>query len=84
MKSLEQPVWQKTQCANLIRYVPSGQYYARIRIRGKLLRKCLKTDLVSVAKLRLGDLEKVALSGPHRKWTSRHLSGRDRVKGAGA
>ena len=58
MKSLEQPVWQKTQCANLIRYVPSGQYYARIRIRGKLLRKCLKTDLVSVAKLRLGDLEK--------------------------
>lgn len=50
--------WQKTQYANLIRYVPSGTYYARIRIRGKLLRKSLKTDLISVAKLRLTDLEK--------------------------
>jgi integrase len=50
--------WQSTQYANLIRYVPSGNYYARIRIRGKLLRKCLNTDLISVAKLRLTDLEK--------------------------
>jgi integrase len=50
--------WQKTHYANLIRYVPSGTYYARIRIRGKLLRKSLKTDLISVAKLRLTDLEK--------------------------
>ncbi len=58
MKSLAQPVWQKTSYANLIRYVPSGTYYARIRIRGKLLRKSLNTDLISVAKLRLTDLEK--------------------------
>jgi hypothetical protein len=50
--------WQKTQYANLIRYVPSGTYYARIRIRGKLLRKSLQTDLIAVAKLRLNDLEK--------------------------
>ena len=50
--------WQKTQYANLIRYVPSGTYYARIRIRGKLLLRSLKTDLISVAKLRLNDLEK--------------------------
>ena len=50
--------WQKTQYANLIRYVPSGKYYARIRIRGKLLLRSLKTDLISVAKLRLNDLEK--------------------------
>jgi hypothetical protein len=42
----------------LIRYVPSGTYYARIRIRGKLLLKSLETDLISVAKLRLSDLEK--------------------------
>src|SRR5271168_3583573 len=58
MKEENQPVWQKTQYANLIRYVPSGTYYARIRIRGKLLLRSLKTDLISVAKLRLNDLEK--------------------------
>jgi hypothetical protein len=28
--------WQKTSCANLIRYVPSGVYYARSRVEGKL------------------------------------------------
>ena len=58
MEAQKKPLWQKTQYANLIRYVPSGTYYARIRIRGKLLRKSLATDLISVAKLRLGDLEK--------------------------
>ena len=50
--------WQKTQYANLIRYVPSGTYYARIRVVGKLIRKSLKTDVLTVAKLRLADLEK--------------------------
>ena len=45
--------WQKTQYSNLIRYVPSGTYYARLRVKGKLIRKSLKTDLISVAKLRL-------------------------------
>src|SRR5436305_558174 len=50
--------WQRTQYANLIRYVPSGTYYARLRVKGKLIRRSLKTDLISVAKLRLSDLEK--------------------------
>ncbi len=50
--------WQKTQYANLVRYVPSGTYYARLRVKGKLIRRSLKTDVVSVAKLRLGDFEK--------------------------
>jgi integrase len=50
--------WQKTQYSNLIRYVPSGTYYARLRIKGKLIRRSLKTDLITVAKLRLADLEK--------------------------
>ena len=58
MNTKLQPVWQKSQYANLMRYVPSGTYYARIRIRGKLLRKSLNTNLISVAKLRLTDLEK--------------------------
>ena len=50
--------WQKTSYANLIRYVPSGVYYARLRVKGKLIRKSLKTDLLSVGKLRLADFEK--------------------------
>src|SRR5882724_10884558 len=54
----KKPVWQKTQYANLIRYVPSGKYYARIRICGKPVVKSLKTTKISVAKLRLSDLEK--------------------------
>ena len=49
--------WQKTQYANLIRYVPSGTYFARVRIAGKLIRQSLKTDRISVAKLKLSDLE---------------------------
>ena len=50
--------WQKTSYANLIRYVPSGIYYARLRVKGKLIRKSLKTDVLSVGKLRLADFEK--------------------------
>ncbi len=50
--------WPKTQYAHLIRYVPSGKYFARIRVRGKLILKTLKTTGVSVAKLRLADVEK--------------------------
>jgi integrase len=44
--------------ANLVRHVQSGNYYARIRVRGKLIWKSLKTDRISVAKLRLGDFHK--------------------------
>lgn len=51
-------LWRKTRYANLIRYLPSGTYFARIRVHGKLLRKRLKTDVLSVAKLRLSDFEK--------------------------
>ena len=51
-------LWQKTNYANLIRYTPSGVYFCRIRVQGKLIRKSLKTDVLSVAKLRLTDEEK--------------------------
>ena len=50
--------WQSTQYSNLIRYVSSGIYYARFRVRGKLIWKSLKTDRITVAQLRLGDLQK--------------------------
>lgn len=48
----------KTPVANLIRYVSSGTYFARVRIKGKLFRQTLKTDVMSVAKLRLSDFTK--------------------------
>jgi len=57
------PVWQSTQYSNLIRYVPSGVFYARARIDGKLLWKSLKTDVLSVAKLRLADIIKEKREG---------------------
>ena len=44
--------------ANLVRHVQSGNYHARIRVRGKLIWKSLKTHRISVAKLRLGDFHK--------------------------
>ena len=52
-------LWLKTPYANLVRYVPSGIYFSRIRVQGKLIRRSLKTNKLVVAKLRLGDLEKV-------------------------
>ena len=52
------PEWAKTPVANLVRYKSSGIYFARVRIRGKLFRQSLKTNVLSVAKLRLGDLMK--------------------------
>jgi hypothetical protein len=48
--------WQPTSVQNLIRYIPSGVYFARFKIGGKLIRKSLKTNVQSVAKLRLPDL----------------------------
>ena len=34
--------WQKTPVANLVRNAASGVYYARVRVRGKLIWKTLK------------------------------------------
>lgn len=52
------PTWAKTPYANLVRHVPSGGLYARLRVKGKLIWRTLKTDKVTVAQMRLGDLEK--------------------------
>ncbi|MEK7674666.1 MAG: hypothetical protein AAB676_02365 [Verrucomicrobiota bacterium] len=60
-------LWQKTPCANLIRYTPSGVYSCRIRVRGQLIRRSLKTDVLSVATLRLTDEEKKHRQAAQRK-----------------
>ena len=62
------PRWQKTPVANLVRHVQSGNYYARIRVRGKLIWKSLKTDRISVAKLSLAISTKRSGNAPqHRR-----------------
>lgn len=50
--------WQKSATPNLYRYRPSGRYFARARVGGKLIRQSLKTSTYSVAVLRLNDLLK--------------------------
>ena len=61
-ESISANQWQKTHFANLIRYVPSGTYFARIRVQGKLIRRSLKTNVVSVAKLRLAKIAQAELA----------------------
>ena len=57
-RSGDEAEWCKTPYTNLIRYKPSGAYFARFRVQGKLFRRSLKTEHISVAQLRLDDLEK--------------------------
>jgi hypothetical protein len=52
-------LWLKPPYANLIHQMPSGIYFSRIRVRGKLIRRSLKTISLTVSRLRPGDLEKV-------------------------
>jgi len=40
---------------NLLQYVPNGNYYARTKVHGKLIRRSLDTDVFTTAKLRLLD-----------------------------
>jgi hypothetical protein len=49
-------LWTKAPVANLVRYETSGIYFARAKVRGKLIRKSLDTNILSVAKLRLADV----------------------------
>jgi hypothetical protein len=71
----DESLWQKTHYSNLIRYKPSQAYFARIRINGKLIRRALKTKVLSVAKLRLGDLDHCGFE--FQQWHEQHLqSGR--------
>ncbi len=48
--------WVKAPVSNLVRYKPSGVYFARAKVGGKLIRQSLKTDMLSIAKLPLRDL----------------------------
>jgi hypothetical protein len=43
---------------NLLQYIGNGSYYARVKVRGKIIRRSLDTDVFSAAKLRLLDFLK--------------------------
>jgi integrase len=43
---------------HLLQYVPSGQFFGRLKVNGKIVRQRLKTEVFSTAKLRLGDFIK--------------------------
>jgi uncharacterized membrane protein YcaP (DUF421 family) len=36
--------WQKTQCSNQVRQASSDIYYARLRVKGKLIQRSFKPD----------------------------------------
>ena len=56
MEPNEKPTdWESTKVQNLIRYRPSGKYFARFKVGGKLIRQSLETTVFSVAQLRLPD-----------------------------
>lgn len=55
--------WIRT-ATNLYRFRPSGIYFARVRVHGKLFRKSLKTSVMSVAKLKLADYVKECQEKP--------------------
>jgi integrase len=57
-KGADSSRWVKSSVANLVRYIPSGIYFARAKVGGKLIRRSLQTDRLSVAQLRLNDLLK--------------------------
>src|SRR5580704_9715275 len=40
---------------NLLQYVPTGKYYGRIKVLGKIVRRSLETDVFTTAKLKLPD-----------------------------
>ena len=66
MQRTEESRWASTSIQNLIRYRPSGTYFARFKVGGKLVRQSLETAVFSVAKQRLPD--KI------REYRSRHES----------
>jgi integrase len=53
MDEPDAPLWESTAVQNLIRYRPSGTYFARFKVGGKLVRQSLETAVFSVAKQRL-------------------------------
>ena len=67
--------WQSTQYANVVRHIPSGIYYARLRVKGKLIWRSLQTDKISIAKLKLADVE----AKEHKKAEAGYVRAKDKI-----
>ena len=52
--SESESLWTKAPVANLVRYEPSGIYFARAKVRGKLIRKSLDTTELTQIKRHRG------------------------------
>jgi integrase len=46
---------------NLLQYVSTGLFFARVKVNGKLIRRGLDTDVFTTAKLKLGDFKKAEI-----------------------
>lgn len=51
-----EPRWQKTNASGIVRYVPTGSLYSRVKVGGKLINRSLRTTRVDIAKARLSQL----------------------------
>jgi integrase len=51
-------VWKRTRYQKLFWYLPSGIIFARFKVRGKQVRKSLKTTNLELAKNKLAELER--------------------------
>jgi hypothetical protein len=59
--------WEKSSISNLVRWKSSKNYFARVKINGRLIRKSLDTSLMSVARNRLANLiDRVPGTGPQQ------------------
>lgn len=58
-------LWESTKTQYLIRYRPSGTYYAKFKVGGKQFRSSLRTTVRSVAEVRLNEerRKRVAVAG---------------------
>jgi integrase len=80
MNEPDSPLWESTPVQNLIRYRPSGTYFARFKVGGKLIRQSLETAVFSVAKLRLPD--KIREHRSHNESVKAFASGKMSVSDA--
>jgi len=53
---------------NLLQYVSTGTYFARVKVNGKIFRESLETTVFTTAKLKMGDFVK-------EKTTRKHVDG---------
>lgn len=74
-QSKKQSVWEPTRYQNLFRYVPSGMIFARLKISGKQVRKCLKTSDLELAKRKLIELERNERAVTDDRWRGKMLFG---------